>query len=83
VIVLLTRHDEDVRGGVAEPSLERVAVLRLRERLYRLRIVDDEQPQPLAVAGVRAAARRARDPLERLARHTLAGVAANGAALLQ
>ena len=83
VVVLLARQDEEVRGGLEEPGLLALVGFGVHERLDRLGIVDDEDPQALAVAGVRPAPSGARDALERLARHPLAGVAANGAALLE
>src|SRR5581483_4907019 len=82
-VVLLAGHDEDVRGRPAEPVPGTLLLLPAGERLDRLAIVDDAEAERLAVARVRAASCGARDPLQRLARHRLAGVAAHGAPPLQ
>ena len=72
-----------MRGGAREPRARVLVGVVGDERRDRLRVVDDEDAESLAVAGVRAAPRGAGDPLEHLARHALARVAADGAPLFQ
>ena len=60
VILLAPREHEDMRCCSAEPGLRAFVLLHRRKLLDRLRIVDHEQPQALAVAGVRTTPPQAR-----------------------